>query len=168
MKTLTLSTILVALVATGLAACGDKNKKTATTTETASDTSRGPDGEAGKDESSGEQDLAARDPSLTPVIFFEFDSSTLSQEARDELAENAEWLKQDPARTLTIEGHTDEVGTTEYNVALGERRARAAHEYIVALGIDASRVQILSYGEEKPASSEDSQNRRAMFIATKK
>jgi len=153
MKTLTLSTILVALVATGLAACGDKNKKTATTTETASDTSRGPDGEAGKDESSGEQDLAARDPSLTPVIFFEFDSSTLSQEARDELAENAEWLKQDPARTLTIEGHTDEVGTTEYNVALG---------------IDASRVQILSYGEEKPASSEDSQNRRAMFIATKK
>lgn len=169
MKKLTISTILVALVATGLTACGDKNKKpTATAADTSGDTSRQPEGDTATDQASGEQDLvAAAAASLTPVIYFEFDSSTLSQEARTELEQNAEWLKQDPARTLTIEGHTDEVGTTEYNVALGERRAQSAHEYIVRLGVDASRVRVLSFGEEKLASSEDSQNRRAMFIATK-
>lgn len=168
MQKLTISTVLVALVATGLTACGDKNKKTDTTAaETGSDLSKQPEGEAPKDEASGSQDLAAADASLHPVIYFEFDQSTLSAEARDELAENAEWLEQDPARTLTIEGHTDEVGTTEYNVALGERRAQAALEYLKNLGADIARVQILSFGEEKPASAEDSQNRRAMFIATK-
>lgn len=168
MKNLTLSTLLIALVATGLVGCGDKNKKpSAVATDTGTDTSKQPEGDATGDTSSGDQDLAAADPSLTPVIYFEFDSSTLSQEARNELEQNAEWLKQDPARTLTIEGHTDEVGTTEYNVALGERRAQAAHEYIVRLGIEPSRVEIISFGEERPASGEDSQNRRAMFIATK-
>jgi len=169
MQKLTISTILVALVATGLTACGDKNKKTDTTAaETGSDLSKQPEGETPKDEASGSQDLAAAaDASLHPVIYFEFDQSTLSEDARNELAENAEWLKQDPARTLTIEGHTDEVGTTEYNVALGERRAQAALEYLKNLGADVARVQILSFGEEKPASAEDSQNRRAMFIATK-
>jgi peptidoglycan-associated lipoprotein len=168
MKTITLTTLLAALVATGLVACGDKNKKPAgAAVDTAGDTSRQPESGTATDRSSGEQDLAAVDPSLTPVIYFEFDQSTLSDEAKAELEKNAEWLKADPARTLTIEGHTDEVGTTEYNVALGERRAQAAHEYIVRLGIDASRVQILSFGEERPASTEDSANRRAMFIATK-
>lgn len=170
MKKLTIPTILVALLATGLTACGDKNKKATTGAETSdTDLSKQTDTETAKDDSSGEQDLvAAADPSLHPVIFFEFDSTTLSEESRTELEQNAEWLKQDPARTLTIEGHTDEVGTTEYNVALGERRAQAAHEFIVRLGVDAARVQVLSFGEEKPASGEDSQNRRAMFIATKK
>lgn len=170
MKKLTISTLLVAVVATGLSGCGDKNKKSDTTAaETSSDLSKNPGSGTGTDDSSGQQDLtAAADPSLHPVIYFEFDSSTLSEESRNELEENAEWLKQDPARTLTIEGHTDEVGTTEYNVALGERRAKAALDYLISLGADTSRVHVLSFGEEKPASAEDSQNRRAMFIATKK
>ena len=171
MRKLTLSTVLFALLSTGLvagAACS-KNKKPATATATAP----AGDGSATTETAAPTTDTAETTPapaaaSLTPVVYFEFDSSTLSEEARKELEENAEWLKQDPRRTLTIEGHTDEVGTTEYNVALGERRARAAYDYLVRLGIDGGRVEIISLGEERPASPEDAQNRRAMFIATKK
>ena len=155
MKKLTIATVLAALVATGLAGCGDKNKKpTTVATET-------PDRD--DDQLPTQPDPAA----LGQVIYFEFDSTTLSQEARDTLTENAEWLKQDPARRLTIEGHTDEVGTDEYNLALGERRARAALEYLKNLGVEADRVDVLTYGEEKPASDTDEGNRRAMFIAGK-
>ena len=77
-------------------------------------------------------------------------------------------MKQDPSRTLTIEGHTDEVGTPEYNLGLGERRARTTKDYLVRLGIQEKRISIITYGEERPAGSEDAQNRRSMFIATKK
>jgi peptidoglycan-associated lipoprotein len=102
------------------------------------------------------------------VIYFEFDKSELSEAARQELANNATWMKEDPKRTLRIEGHTDEVGTPEYNVALGERRARAAKDYLVRLGIDGKRIKIITYGEERPASDDDAQNRRSVFIATNK
>jgi len=104
-------------------------------------------------------------PQLTDVIYFEFDSSQLSQAGRDALAANAEWLQQDPTRKLLIEGHTDEVGTDEYNLALGERRARAAAEYLERMGIDADRIDVMTYGEERPASQLDSENRRAMFVS---
>lgn len=106
--------------------------------------------------------------SLHDVIYFEFDSAVLSDESRAALNENATWLQEDPTRTLTIEGHTDEVGTSEYNLALGQRRAQAAKEYLVRLGIAADRVEIITFGEERPASSVDSENRRSVFVATKK
>lgn len=106
--------------------------------------------------------------SLHDVIYFEFDSAVLSDESRASLNENAAWLQEDPTRTLTIEGHTDEVGTSEYNLALGQRRAQAAKEYLVRLGIAADRVEIITFGEERPASSVDSENRRSVFVATKK
>jgi peptidoglycan-associated lipoprotein len=102
------------------------------------------------------------------LLRFAFDSSDLDEAARGKLAENAEWLKKDGARTLTIEGHTDEVGTPEYNLGLGERRARATKDYLVRMGIQEKRISIITYGEERPAGSEDSKNRRSMFIATKK
>jgi peptidoglycan-associated lipoprotein len=105
---------------------------------------------------------------LNNTIFFEFDQSNLSAESRAKLDENAEWLRQDAKRKLTIEGHTDEVGTPEYNLGLGERRARTAQDYLVRLGIDAGRIQVITYGEERPASTDDAQNRRSMFIATQK
>ena len=103
---------------------------------------------------------------LAEVILFEFDSSTLSDEARDKLQQNAEWLREDDARVLTIEGHTDQVGTPEYNLALGERRARSAKDYLVQLGIDEDRLDVVTYGEERPASDEDAENRRSVFVAT--
>lgn len=104
-------------------------------------------------------------------IYFEFDKSDLSDQSRQILAEKAELLKAYPALSLVIEGHCDERGTNEYNMALGERRARAAHEYLVLMGVDAGRLTIISYGEEYPAvpgSGEEAwaKNRRDEFKAT--
>ncbi|MDO9581665.1 MAG: peptidoglycan-associated lipoprotein Pal [Desulfomicrobium sp.] len=104
-------------------------------------------------------------------IYFAFDSNELTQESRQILTEKAELLKANPALSLLVEGHCDERGTNEYNLALGERRARAAYEFLVLLGIDASKLQIISYGEEYPAvqgSSEEAwaKNRRAEFKAS--
>lgn len=104
-------------------------------------------------------------------IYFAFDKSDLSDQSRQILAEKAELMKAHPVLTLLIEGHCDERGTNEYNMALGERRARAAYEYLVLLGIEAGRLTIISYGEEYPAvpgSNEEAwaKNRRDEFKAT--
>ncbi len=103
-------------------------------------------------------------PDLAEVIYFEFDSSTLSDQARSQLQQNAEWLRANSDRRITIEGHTDEVGTPEYNLALGERRAQSTKQYLVQLGIDESRIEIVTFGEERPASQDHSENRRSVFV----
>lgn len=102
-------------------------------------------------------------------IFFGYDQYDLSQEARDTLGRQATWLAQYPNLRVTIEGHADERGTREYNLALGERRANAVKNYLVALGVDAGRVTTVSYGKERPAvpgSNETSwaQNRRGVTV----
>lgn len=84
-------------------------------------------------------------------IYFAFDSNELSQESRQILTEKAELMKATPGLNLLIEGHCDERGTNEYNLALGERRARAAYDFLVLMGVDASKLSIISYGEEYPA-----------------
>lgn len=104
-------------------------------------------------------------------IYFAFDSNELSQESRQILTEKADLLKANAALNLLIEGHCDERGTNEYNMALGERRARAAYEFLVLMGVDSSRLQIISYGEEYPAvqgANEEAwaKNRRAEFKAS--
>jgi peptidoglycan-associated lipoprotein len=101
-------------------------------------------------------------------VFFEFDAYTLTPQSREILARNAEWLRQNPGARLTIEGHCDERGSDEYNLALGQRRADAAKNYLVSLGIAAERLSDISYGEERPAAADSdenawSQNRRAEF-----
>lgn len=102
-------------------------------------------------------------------IFFDFDKSELRTEAVQQLQKNFEWMKQNPTGTLVIEGHCDERGTNEYNMALGERRANAAKDYMVNIGGDPARMQTVSYGEERPfALGHDeaswAQNRRAHFV----
>ncbi len=102
-------------------------------------------------------------------VFFGFDKSDLTAEARATLDRQAAWLMKYPSVTVTVEGHCDERGTREYNLALGERRAMAAVNYLVATGIEASRVKTVSYGKERPAvlgSNEASwaQNRRAVTV----
>lgn len=159
-KGLFLALSLVALVA----ACGGKNKKRMTAGGNNDDTGGN---YAGGDDSGGKS-KSAKNANLNDVIYFAFDRSELDEESRKKLSENADWLKKDPARTLTIEGHTDEVGTPEYNLGLGERRARTTKDYLVRLGIQEKRISIITYGEERPAGSDDSKNRRSMFIATKK
>jgi peptidoglycan-associated lipoprotein len=103
-------------------------------------------------------------------IYFEFDQFTLSADARKTLAENAEYLKANSGTQVVIEGHCDERGSDEYNLALGESRALAAKNYLVSLGISARQLSVISYGEEKPAAMGSNEaawakNRRAEFKA---
>jgi len=84
-------------------------------------------------------------------VFFAYDSAVLSPIATQTLDRQAAWMKEYPAIFLTVEGHTDERGTREYNLALGDRRANAVKNYLVALGIDPNRILTISYGEERPA-----------------
>jgi peptidoglycan-associated lipoprotein len=158
-------TILILATLAAMAACGNKTKKQETLP---TDTSSGTETADAKPVEATTETPADPHASLQDVIYFEFDKSDLDDSARSKLAENAAWLKEDPKRTLTIEGHTDEVGTPEYNLGLGERRARAAREYLTSMGVDATRVSIITFGEEKPASDQDSLNRRSVFIATRK
>jgi peptidoglycan-associated lipoprotein len=85
------------------------------------------------------------------AIYFDFDKSELKSSARAILAKKAEWLRKNPQFSLSIEGHCDERGTIEYNLALGERRANAAWKFLNALGVSGSRMTTISYGEESPA-----------------
>ena len=107
--------------------------------------------------------------SIQDMIYFDFDRSDLSEEARQTLQMKAEALRQFPDIRIRIEGHADERGTVEYNLALGERRADAARAYLVDLGIDPERMTTISYGEERPAVEGQneaawSQNRRDEFV----
>jgi len=111
-----------------------------------------------EDEAAAEQRLqeesermaAARNMFLSEDIFFEFDSAVLLAEAQAILRKKAEWLINDAEATATIEGHCDERGTNEYNLALGERRAESAKTFLMDLGVEGSRLSCISYGEERP------------------
>mgnify|MGYP001309680095 CR=1 FL=1 len=102
-------------------------------------------------------------------IYFAFDSYALTADSRAVLQANAAWLKANPASMVEIEGHCDERGTTEYNLALGAKRARAAMDYLITLGVNMSRMKTISYGEELPACRAATEacyldNRRARFV----
>jgi peptidoglycan-associated lipoprotein len=103
------------------------------------------------------------------TVYFGYDSYELDDPSRTILGKQAEWLARYPNITVTIEGHTDDRGTREYNLALGDRRANAAKNFLAAQGVDASRITTISYGKERPAvdgSGEDvwAKNRRAVTI----
>ena len=143
----TLRVLLVALLVIGLAACSCRTRKV------------GPGGDnigmAGED-------------SILKDVNYSFDSYALDNKAKDVLAGNAEWLKANPDRKFQVEGHCDERGTNEYNMALGNNRARAAADYLRSLGIDPSRMTSVSYGEELPVDPRHNEeawakNRRAHF-----
>lgn len=105
-------------------------------------------------------------------VYFNFDSTALSDESRNALSKNADLLAKQPGVNVRIEGNCDERGSDEYNLALGERRAKAARDYLVNLGVKAERISIISYGEEKPADPGHdeaawSKNRRDEFVIVK-
>ena len=105
--------------------------------------------------------------------FFDFDQSDLREDARSVLAVNAQWLKKHATVQVLIEGHADERGTAAYNLALGDRRANAAKEYLISLGMDGSRLRTVSYGKERPFCTESNEscwqkNRRAHLVITAK
>lgn len=111
---------------------------------------------------------AARNQFLREHVYFAFDSATLSPMAQDTLRQKAAFLQDNAGVSVTVEGHCDERGTNEYNLALGERRAESVKAFLVDLGVSSSRMTTISYGEERPAdpgSNEEawSKNRRAEF-----
>ncbi len=128
-----------------------------------------------KEEVVEKEEVAVAPAPMTPDvvmqedIYFEFDKSTLTPAAQDDLLRKAEWLRENPDATVTIEGHCDNRGTNEYNLALGDRRAESAKAFLVDLGIDASRLASISYGEERPVDPRNNEeawakNRRDHFI----
>jgi peptidoglycan-associated lipoprotein len=115
-----------------------------------------------------QQDLEV---SVGDRVFFDYDSSVLSPTATQTLDRQAAWLKQYPNVIVTIEGHTDERGTREYNLALGDRRANAVKNYLVALQVSSDRLLTISYGEERPVDPGHDEaawakNRRAVTVVT--
>lgn len=171
-----------------LAACSttpeDQAEQTSTSTDTQveTQTSDGQAGDTGDAETAQTGEVQEEDLDEGPApgtqedlvvdvgdrVFFDFDSSELSDEAKQTIERLAAWLRENPGTRLTVEGHADERGTREYNLALGSRRASAVKDYLVALGVAPERVQTVSYGEERPAvkgSNEEAwaKNRRAVF-----
>jgi peptidoglycan-associated lipoprotein len=124
------------------------------------------------EEMEAERKLTERAVFENEDIHYEFDSIRLSPEAQEVLRKKAQWLKANPTATVTIEGHCDNRGTNEYNLALGDRRGYSAKIFLIDLGIAESRLQTISYGEERPldpGENEDAwtKNRRAHFVIDK-
>jgi peptidoglycan-associated lipoprotein len=106
-------------------------------------------------------------------VYFAYDKSDLSERSRASLQKNADWMKKWMSTRITVEGHADSRGTSEYNLALGERRATAVRDYLVSLGVDTARVNTVSLGEEQPVCRDEvescfEQNRRGHFVITAK
>jgi peptidoglycan-associated lipoprotein len=111
-------------------------------------------------------------PASSPLkdVYFDFDRYDLRPDARATLQANADWLKQNPTATVQIEGHCDDRGTAEYNLALGAKRAQSAKDYLATLGVDAKRLSTISYGQELPVCTEHNEecwqkNRHDRFVA---
>ena len=114
--------------------------------------------------------LMGQEISELGTVHFEFDSADLSSDAKATLKNNSAWFAKNQSKVVTVEGHCDKRGTTEYNLALGERRAQSTVEYLTALGVPTQQVRTISFGAERPlveGSSEEaySQNRRAAFTS---
>ncbi|MFO0707050.1 MAG: peptidoglycan-associated lipoprotein Pal [Nitrospira sp.] len=112
---------------------------------------------------------AASDAAGLRDVFFAYDSFIISEEGRQALSRDAEWIKSNPGASLKIEGHCDERGTSAYNLVLGEKRAKAVRNYLVELGVGANRLGVVSYGKERPFCKEHSescyaQNRRGHVV----
>lgn len=139
-----------------LAACESTPESTAATTGTGAQTAVAPS-------------MFGNSGEYGDRVFFDYDQYDLKPAARGKIEGWAEWLRENSSAQVTIEGHADERGTREYNLGLGERRATSAKNYLVALGIDASRVRTISYGKERPAAvghdeSAWALNRRGVMI----
>jgi peptidoglycan-associated lipoprotein len=120
-------------------------------------------------ETADQRTASARSIFENEDIYFEFDSIRLSPDAQEILTKKAKWLRANPDATITIEGHCDNRGTNEYNLALGEGRAQSVKAFLVDLGIDPTRVNTISYGEERPLDGSQAEeawarNRRAHFV----
>ena len=178
---------LVAIICLALAGCAPS---TATKSDVAPASASGSKSPAGQQSGAGQKSGGTREsatapgsldalrkgqstatPASSPLkdVFFDYDRYDLRGDAREVLRANADWLKKNPSARIEIEGHCDERGTSEYNLALGAKRAQSAKDYLATLGIAGDRLSTISYGEEIPVCkqlTEDCwrQNRRARFV----
>lgn len=144
-------------------------KQSTEETDTASDVTSIDTGDSGAG-SNGGSGAAGQKIAALPVIYFEFNSFSLNASSKEALSLAAQWLKANKGQKIQIEGHCDERGTTEFNLALGERRASAVKDYLQSQGAGASQLSTISYGEERPiAMGSDeaawAKNRRAEFVS---
>lgn len=169
-----LTFVLLITLGLGLSSCGSSKKK-----ETAA-----PEPTMGASDTNNEDDYAKRDMMVNGdsdsgkagairTIYFGFNSSNLNSDTRSTLQDNAEFLKANPSVEIQIEGHADERGGVQFNLALGEQRASAVKNYLISMGVSSSRITTISFGKERPIAfghSENSwsRNRRANFVITAK
>jgi len=167
------------LLAGGLAACSsnEASKAAAAPATAQAKAATKPGEQARRPQSQSSLDALRRgDSAATPKdsalkeVFFEFDRYDLTGDSRATLKAAADWLKKNPAVKVEIEGHCDDRGTSEYNLALGAKRANAAKDYLMTLGVPAARLSATSYGEEIPVCREETEacwqkNRRDRFVA---
>jgi peptidoglycan-associated lipoprotein len=140
--------------------------------DTSSSSSSSSSASGGSTSSSSGSSTMTKDEELVSIgnkVYFDFDSSALSADAKSTLNAQAAFLRSNPSVRITVEGHADERGTREYNLALGDRRASAARDFLVAQGIDGARIKTISYGKERPemVGSNDeawAKNRRSVSI----
>ncbi|MGU9961766.1 MAG: peptidoglycan-associated lipoprotein Pal [Candidatus Puniceispirillales bacterium WSBS_2018_MAG_OTU23] len=149
--------ILVLIAAIGLlAACATasqdkKNAGGAEDASTSASASTSTTASSGSGSSAGTGSVAEQLTNVGDTVYFGYDSASLTADARSVLAAQAAFLSANPSVTITVEGHCDERGTREYNLALGDRRASAARDYLVAQGVNAARIKTISYGKERPS-----------------
>nr|WP_298687966.1 peptidoglycan-associated lipoprotein Pal [uncultured Dongia sp.] len=145
--------MMAAVAMLGLAACESDASKMAATADPAPTNNLAPTDPGNvNSQALNPDDVFQHDVGNT--VLFATDAYDLAPDAQTVLQRQAQWLMQYPARTATIQGHADERGTREYNLALGERRAESVRAYLVALGIDATRLQTVTYGKEQPLCGE--------------
>ena len=167
--------LLSVLLAFFITACATKPKDSADTSgsgSSSSSSSVSSSSDSGSDDSGDGIVPGSQEDLIVNVgdrVFFGYDSSELDSDAQELLQDQVAWLKQYSDVSVTIEGHCDERGTREYNLALGEKRAQSVKNYLISLGVSESRVSTISYGKERPAviGSNDgawSQNRRSVTI----
>jgi peptidoglycan-associated lipoprotein len=170
--------LLIALPVMAVTACSSSDQATdassqqttnqqQTTAGTANDTAVV--SPIGADAQLTEQELKEQQLRETQTVFFAFDNSSISGDYEEMLAAHAAFLSKDPSMKVRVEGHADERGTPEYNIALGERRAEAVSKYLQALGVQADQISVISYGEEKPlvlgqSDAAYAKNRRAVIV----
>jgi peptidoglycan-associated lipoprotein len=157
--------ILLAIAALALWNCGGPKPVAEEATTTTPTTTEKP---VTQTETPKEEPKAPLSEAQFQTVYFDFDKANLRPDARAALDHNYELLKEYASAVIKIEGHCDERGTVEYNLSLGERRARAAMDYLSGLGVAGSRISVISYGKERPAvpgSNEDAwaKNRRCEF-----
>ena len=146
--------LLVIAVALALSACATQKKQT---------------GQMQGDVYTGTETVEYLAKGVPDRVFFATNRSVLTTAARDTLRKQAAWLRKNKDVSVTVEGHADERGTREYNLALGERRANAAKDYLMTYGISGNRISVISYGKERPVNSGSnplawSQNRRSVTV----